>query len=105
MDLVSHLAILETPLASVDYFTWHREAHISHPDVKYVKILGTLASVIVISWCRVAALVGGKDAPKSVIISGPCGWCGMATPSWLHCAHGTFCKIRRTQSERADSKN
>lgn len=50
MDLVSHLAVLEIPLVSVDYLTGLGEAHISHPDVIHAEImLRKLSDVIIIS--------------------------------------------------------
>lgn len=54
--LVSHLAVLEIPLPSVESFSQLGETHISHPDRIHAEILWKLASVIVIiSLGRVAA--------------------------------------------------
>ena len=39
MELVSHLAVLEIPLACMDIFTWCGEAHISYSNIIYAEIL------------------------------------------------------------------
>lgn len=105
LDLVSHLATLEIPLAPAGYLTWHGEAPISHPDIKYVKILGAPCRVVIISWSRVAALVGCEGAPRPLPFWAVWAVRRVSSP-WQQGACGNeICKTPRTQSEPADGKN